>query len=219
MKKLLFVSAIAFFAFTSANAQSSDASSIKGFKIGGGLNVDFPISGTLQKNPSIGNQTYPSTYSVGVGIDLLAQYGFSDNLAVTGDIGFTTLMVNKKFKDDVNKEMKSLSLIPIRVGLRYYPSSQFYLGAKVGVGIGTNAGQEYNASTGVVKTKSETLMAYSFGAGYMLSSKLDIGLNYDGYSKNTTRAGYTIGGVVFPSAKIKNTLGMIGVRLGYTFGN
>ena len=230
MKKLLFVSAIALFAFTSASAQEkSSESSIQGFKVGAGLSVGFPMGGTLQKNPSYLGLTSPNSYTVGVGVDLLAQYGITDNIAITGDLGFTSLMVNKAYKraeTDANYigTKKSLSLIPIRVGLRYYPTSQIYIGAKAGVAIGTNAGYklEYDAVLDdyVAKTKSETLMAYSFGVGYMLSSKLDVSINYDGYSKKTTIPGYDLGGgLMFPATKVKNTLGVVGVRLGYTFGN
>ncbi|MEO7048660.1 MAG: hypothetical protein ABI091_25390, partial [Ferruginibacter sp.] len=67
--------------------------------------------------------------------------------------------------------------------------SSFYLGGKVGVGIFTGGGN--NTST----------TAYSFGAGYMISPKLDLGVSYDGYSKS----GYSSG--------------LVNVRLGYFFGN
>ena len=171
MKKLLFVSAIAFFAFTSASAQSSENSGSK-FKIGGGINVLFPVSNA-------------DLYSVGAGIDLLAQYNLAPNVAITGDLGYTSLMIKSKYKDLGYKS--STGIIPIRAGIRFYPSSEFYLGGKVGVGIGTGTG-------------SSTLTAYSFGAGYMLSPKLDIGVNYDGYSKN-------------------GSMSFLGARIGYTFGN
>ncbi len=171
MKKLLFGCALALFAFTSASAQSSGSGTDRaGFKVGAGLNVLFPVSnGEL--------------YSVGAGVDLLGQYYVSENVAITADLGYTSLMVKSKYKDIGFKS--SYGIIPIRAGVRFFPSEQFYLGGKVGVGIGTGEG-------------STTLTAYSFGAGYMLSSKLDIGLNYDGYSKN-------------------GSMGWLGLRLGYTF--
>lgn len=171
MKKLLFVCAVALFAFTSASAQSSDNAASK-FKIGAGLNVMFPISNA-------------DLYSVGAGLDIMAQYNVAENIGITADLGYTSLMVKSKYKDIGYKS--SVGIVPIRVGVRFYPSSQVYLGGKIGVGVGTSSG-------------STTLTAYSFGAGYMLSPKLDIGLNYDGYSKN-------------------GSMSFLGLRLGYTFGN
>lgn len=171
MKKLLFVSALAVFAFTGAFAQSN-ASSNTGFKIGGGLNVLFPVS-------------HFDAYSVGVGVDLLAQYRLSQKIAITGDLGYTSLMVKSKYKD---LGVKSSGIVPIRAGIRFYPTSDIYIGGKVGVGVGTGDG-------------STTTTAYSFGVGYMLSPKLDVSANYDGYSKNSF------------------SQGLAGVRLGYTFGN
>lgn len=183
MKKLLFVSAVAFFAFTSASAQSSESTSSK-FKIGAGLNVLFPVSNA-------------DAYSVGVGVDVMAQYAVSENISITADAGYTSLMVKSEFKSD---DFKSQGIIPIRAGIRFFPSSQFYIGGKVGVGIMTDVVKSINLVTGEISKGSQSTTAYSFGAGYMLSPKLDIGINYDGYSKN-------------------GSLGLIGARLGYTFGN
>lgn len=186
MKKLLFVSALAFFAFTSASAQSKE-SSMEGFKIGGGIDVLFPVSNA--KN-----------VSVGAGIDILAQYGITENIVITADAGYTSLMIKKDYRFG---DVKSQGLIPLRAGLRFYPSSQFYVGAKAGVGILSNAVKSYtiDANLNLVPVKgSVTYTAYSVGAGYMLSPKLDIGINYDGYSKN-------------------GSFGLLGARIGYTFGN
>lgn len=45
-----------------------------------------------------------------------------------------------------------------------------------------------------------TATAYSVGAGYYLSPKIDVGASYDGYSKD-------------------GSFSVVGIRLGYTFGN
>lgn len=158
MKKLLFV-AVLVTAFTMTNAQD--------FKIGGGINLAVPVS-------NMGGT------SIGAGVDLLGQIGLSENFAITVDAGYTSFFA-KNGGDNVG-------LIPIRGGVRFMASPEFYLGAKAGVGIQTYSGG------------STSTTAYSFGAGYMLSPKLDLGVSYDGYSKN-------------------GSFGYANLRLGYTFGN
>lgn len=164
MKKLIFLTAIILTAFCS---KAQDKTGIKGFKIGAGLSLAIPLNNL-------------SSNSVGAGIDILAQYGITHNIAVTADAGFTVL-----FAKDNNP---STGIIPIRIGLRYFPISQIYLGAKAGLGVYT---------LGIV---SNNYTAYSFGAGYMLSAKLDIGISYDGYVNSNTSFGY------------------MAIRLGYNFG-
>ena len=116
--------------------------------------------------------------SIGAGADLLGQIGLSENFAITVDAGYTSFFV-KNGGD-------SYGLIPIRGGIRFMATPQIYLGGKAGVGILTGNGS------------SNSTTAYSFGAGYMLDPKLDLGLSYDGYSKN-------------------GSFGYINLRLGYNF--
>ncbi len=119
--------------------------------------------------------------SIGAGIDLLGQYGINENIAITADAGYTGLFGKKGYSD--------FTLIPIRAGVRYFATPELYFAGKIGVGI--------------LKTKglsSETSTAYSFGAGYFISSNVDVSAAYDGYSKN-------------------GSIGLVAIRLGYTFGN
>ena len=163
MKKIFFI-AIFIIASFFVNAQSGKG--YEGFKIGAGIDVAIPVN-NLQGT------------SIGAGADLLAQYGISENLAITGDVGYTALFAKSGGS--------TLGLIPIRVGIRFFPSQEFYLGAKVGVGILTGSGS------------STSLTAYSFSAGYMISPTLDLGASYDGYSKNgsiglvNVRLGFSFG--------------------------
>lgn len=159
MKKLLIIAVFTAITFAST-AQN------RGFRVGGGVSVDIPVSNL-------------NGASIGVGIDLLGQYGISDNIAITGDAGYHVLFAKE---DNVD----ALGIIPIRAGIRFFPSAtNLYLGGKVGVGIFTGNG-------------SGSSTAYSFGAGYKMDEKLDIGLSYDGYSNN-------------------GSIGLIAIRLGYFF--
>lgn len=119
--------------------------------------------------------------SVGAGADILGHIGLSEKFGITVDAGYTNL-----FPKDGGE---NVGLIPIRAGVRYMATPQIYLGGKVGAGI-----LSFKGGT------TETGVAYSFGTGYMLDKKLDLGLSYDGYSKD-------------------GSFGLLNLRLGYFFGN
>lgn len=163
MKKLLILCFLITFYFTSVAQES-----VQGFRIGGGLSVVAPIGTNLK------------AYSVGVGLDLLGQYGVSSQFAITGDVGYTTIFA----KDD---NIDAFNIIPIRAGIRFFPSDKFFLGGKAGIGIITGSG---NSTSG---------FAYGVGAGFRMDDKLDIGLNYEAVSKNSVSFSY------------------LGLRLGYFF--
>jgi hypothetical protein len=166
MKKSIFVFIFsAFFLFSNGQKKHGDA---LGFKFSGGVTLVVPSSNL-------------PLWSVGAGIDLLMQYGITHDLALTGDVGFTDLFGRLDIKD--------YTIVPIRVGVRFFPTSKFYLAAKTGVGFLKVKGIE-----GV------TALAYAVGGGYMLGKQLDLGVSYDGYSKN-------------------GTIGVVAVRLGYFFNN
>ncbi len=159
MKKLLLAAVILFSAFT-GRAQNS-------FHVQGGLDLGVPVHNL--------NGT-----SVGIGVDLTGIYMLSNAAALTGDFGYTALL--SKFKKDA-----TTNLLPLRIGLRYYPSRNFFVGGKVGAGFISNSG-----------TSSVTTTAYSFGLGLNASRRVEIGGSYDGYSKN-------------------GSVGLINFRLGYRF--
>ena len=163
MKKLLFIAVLTAGSF----AGMAQKASSQGFRIEGGLDLAIPAS-------------HFNGFSIGAGVDLLGQYKVSEQFGITADVGYTAVFPKGGGTN--------LGIIPIRAGLRYYASENFYLAGKVGVGIFTGGGNNYSAT------------AYSFGGGYMISPKLNLGLTYDGYSKG-------------------GSSGLVNVRLGYSFGN
>lgn len=177
MKKFFFVLALVAGGFTASQAQVSA-------KFGGGINVALPT----------GNDNF----SVGAGLDLMGHFGLSDKLALTADAGYTALFPKSDWKGS------TYGLIPIRGGVRLYPSPAFFVGGKAGVGL-----LNYKLKRDGIefKTENNSSFAYSFGAGYVMDSKLEIGASYDGYSQKEK----------VTDTKINN--GMINVRLGYWFGN
>ena len=122
-----------------------------GFRLGGGITLAVPVNKL-------------SGYSIGAGFDLLAQYALSTKIAVTGDIGYTTVFAK-------NKDLASFDIVPIRVGLRFFPASNFYVAGKIGTGIGV--GKSSGSST-----------AYAVGVGFIMSPKLDVSASYEGFSKS-----------------------------------
>lgn len=161
MKKL-FLGTLLFLCVFTVKSQNKD------LKFGGGINVGIPVSNL--------NGT-----SLGAGFDLLAHYKVATQVAITGDIGYTALF-GKNGASTTN-------LIPLRIGLRFYLTPEFYLSGKIGAGFLSNS-SSYSTSV--------TTTAYSIGAGYMIDKKLEIGASYDGYSKN-------------------GTIGLLNLRLGFFF--
>ena len=148
MKKFFFITALTAVMFT---AKAQESAGVEGFKIGGGVTLAIPVSNL-------------EGVSIGSGIDLLAQYGVSSNFAITADAGYTALFAKSGGS--------TVGMIPIRAGLRFFPTANLYLGAKGGVGILVGDGE------------SVTTTAYAFGAGYKLDPKLDVSVFYEGFSKN-----------------------------------
>ena len=151
---------------TGLMVKAQQENSIRGFKIGAGANLAIPVS----------NLPYST---IGAGVDILASYTVSNNVAITADAGYTALFGKDNFV--------TTGIIPIRLGFRYLPIPEVYLGAKAGLGIYT------------LSNTSTNFTAYSIGAGYQFSSKMDVGAAYDGYTQKNSSFGY------------------LNLRLGYTF--
>ncbi len=140
----------------------------KRFSIGAGLSLAIPAR-NLAAN------------TLGGGLDVLGQYRLDTKLAATADVGVTALAA--RFN------IPTSAVIPIRLGLRYFPAPNAYLSGKAGMAI--------FALGDVV---SENYAAWSLGAGYVINQRLDISGAFEGFAKKSTDFGY------------------VSLRLGYTFG-
>lgn len=146
MKRLLLLSVILFAAF-SAKSQSQQ------LKFGMGLNLGIPANNL-------------SGSSIAAGVDVMAHYMASKDVAITGDFGYNALFAKNGGG--------TTSILPLRVGLRVYPDSRFFLAGKIGAGFLSS------------KYSSVTSTAFSIGAGLKFDKQLELGATYDGYSKNGT---------------------------------
>ena len=144
MKKLFFASSIIIFSF-SAKSQNT------ALKFGGGLNLGIPVHNL-------------SGSSVAIGADFLAHYSVTNQVAITGDFGYTALFA-KNGGSNTN-------ILPLRAGVRIYPADNVYFLGKIGAGFISSDGS------------SVTSTAYSLGGGYLINHKLEVGASYDGYSNN-----------------------------------
>lgn len=81
--------------------------------------------------------------------------------------GYTSL----KFKDEVGGG--SASFIPVKVGIKYFLAESFYGEAQIGAAFGA-------------KNADGTAFAYSPGIGYAFGGGLDLGVRYEGWSKDGT---------------------------------
>jgi hypothetical protein len=152
MKKLFLVATFVVAGFVGAYAQPTE-----GFSFGAGIRLGLPIG------------DFGDYSSFGVGGELQGEYGFSDMVSGVLTTGYTSFFG----KDD----LESVGLIPILIGARVYPSTNFFIGAQVGYGILTGNGD------------SEGAFNYQPQIGYN-AQKFQLALNYNGLSKDGSTLGH-----------------------------
>ncbi len=140
----------------------------KDFSISVGLSLAIPAR-NLQAN------------TIGGGFDVLGRYTITQQLAATADVGVTALAA--RFN------IPTTAVVPIRLGLQYYPAEKVYLLGKAGLGIFT-----------LGDVISENYAAWALGAGYVVNNRFDIAAAFEGFAKKSTDFGY------------------VSLRVGYTFG-
>ncbi len=128
---------------------------------------------TFSAGPEIGFVADFNNILWGFGIGGTAQLEFplKDKFTGTGTAGFLTYFGKST---GVGIKAKNVSVVPVRVGGRYYVSQPFYLAAQIGLGFMNFAGT------------SRTKFAYSPQAGYKFNTKggkaVDASIKMDGYA-------------------------------------
>lgn len=130
--------------------------------------------------------------SLGIGPNVGFEVPVGDNLGVTIQVGYDILTPNSDVKDFV----KSMSMIPAQVGLKYYFMDQqegFYGHGQLGIHSMSSTSEEYTipgvpgfstATTVPSETSSSTNFSWAIGAGYQME-KLDIGLRFNSISPDS----------------------------------
>ena len=154
MKKVFLAFAIAVISLGSANAQDNG-----GLHFGGGLRVALPIG------------DFSESHSFGIGAELQGEYMFSEMFAGTFTTGYTSFMGKDYDYMGMTVKGKSMGYIPILAGVRVYPSTNFFIGAKVGYGILTGGGS------------SEGALNYEPQIGFN-GEKFQLAVGYNGLSKD-----------------------------------
>ena len=156
MKKILLVAVFAVVAFT-ASAQT-EAKGRTRFSIG--LEAGLPIGDA------------GDVYSSMLGGSVKVEIPVASALFATVSGGYTKPSLKKELKDF---GFESSGIIPLKAGLKYFFTSNFYGAGEIGAAIGTADG-------------AETLLAFAPGIGisYPVSDKNDIdaGVRYESWSKN-----------------------------------
>lgn len=144
--KLFLLTALILFTL-SVSAQNER---VKPFKFGIGLSA------------GVGLPTYYYDPSVGLGLDLQAEYAILPSLAVTLSTGYLAFLygVSGDYYD-VSSDLES-GYIPILTGVKYY-YHKFFAGAQVGVSL-TSSG--------------ETLLTFAPSIGIRFSKHFDLSLRY-----------------------------------------
>jgi hypothetical protein len=165
IKSLLLLSFFVFF-ITKANGQQAT--------IGFGPEVSLPS----------GNSSNVS--AVGLGGFVKAELDVSEKFALTAQ-GSLTSFLGKRF---FGAKTPTITYIPIKAGLKYYTSPEFYFEGQMG------AVMPLNGKTGTSFAISPGLAAFVNKKG--ADHKIDVGLRYESWTKSkfnfiTFRVGYLFG--------------------------
>lgn len=150
MKKILFLA----FLLTGAIVVNAQTKTAKDVQFSGGLRFGLPV----------GNFHY--SHSVGIGVELQAEYKIHPSASLTGTTGFTNFIGKSstywgyKYKND------AAGYIPILVGGRYYASPNVFIGGKLGYGIltGGGSGGAFNFEPSVGYNAPKYQLAFGYNA-------------------------------------------------------
>ena len=160
MKKVLLVATFVVAGFIGAYAQPAE-----GFTFGAGVRLGLPIG------------DFGDVSSFGVGGELQGEIGFSDMVSGVITTGYTSFFGKDYEVLGVTVNGESTGYIPILVGARVYPSTNFFIGAQIGYGLITGNGD------------SEGGFNYQPQVGYN-TEKFQLALNYNGLSINSVNLGH-----------------------------
>lgn len=142
--------AVALFLTTNVMAQSEPRGDSKDTRLGLGLSIGIPTE---------------DAYNIAIGGDLRLQKDFYSNVSGLLSLGYTNFSV----KDELGGG--SIGFIPLKAGVKIFPTERFYFSGELGAAFGTDDGQG-------------TAFVYAPGIGLGFNNGLDLGLRYEGFSQN-----------------------------------
>jgi hypothetical protein len=159
MKKVLLLLTAICGLSISAFAQSSSSTQAGKFSIG--FEAGLPVG----EASNVSNLV--------IGGSLKYDQPIADKTFITGSVGYNKFIYKSEFKD-----AGSFYAIPVKVGIKAFFAQSFYGEAQIGAAFVTQTVQGYSYHT--------TAFAYSPGIGYVLGGGLDLGVRYEGWSKDGT---------------------------------
>ena len=140
---------------------------------------------------------FVSLSEIGLGASIKADFPVSTEFAIT----FSGGIMNFFGKRNPLINVRDLTYIPVKAGLKYQLGEHFYAEGQLGAGLPANSGQK-------------TVFVWSPGIGNQFNlsgkNKLDLGIRYEAWTgKNETR----IIGI-----NSTNSKGFVGVRFAYVLG-
>ncbi|MFT3679770.1 MAG: outer membrane beta-barrel protein [Ferruginibacter sp.] len=172
MKKVILSVAVFAIASLSATAQK-EAASDKQLKFSVGVEAGLPIGDAKEG------------YSFGIGGSAQAEYAAAENVALTLNAGYITLL-GKTIEEE---KVPSLKLIPVLAGAKFFFNEKVYGHAQLGMTFASVKVAGISAST--------SAFTYAPGIGVQAAENFDVELKYQAYSKGGTtsfiglRAAYT----------------------------
>lgn len=170
MKKVLLLCTVLCGLSISSFAQSTK----EGGKFSIGVEAGLPV----------GDASNASNFTIGG--SLKYDHPIAENTFITGSAGYTKFL----YKSEVKADGNSFYAIPVKVGVKYFFAESFYGEAQLGAAFLQEKFQGLSANT--------TAFAYSPGIGYAFGGGVDLGVRYEGWSKN-------------------GTIGQVAARLAYSF--
>jgi len=132
--------------------------------------VKTRLSGGLEAGLPLGDLSKSHDYTLGAALQVEVPVS-SDKLYVTGNAGYAHF-VGKSAVPDLN-------VVPVKAGLRVYPSDKFYLGA--------DAGASFLVNKEIANGDKSAAFVYAPNAGYVFNlggkSHLDTGVRFESTSK------------------------------------
>jgi hypothetical protein len=160
----ILLTALALFTGVRSNAQSIEKNKLR---FGIGLDGLLPV----------GN--FSNDAKFGLGITPRLQYGVNNNVAITFTTGLYHFFPKDHYFNDGTTSYKyswDLDLIPVKVGIKAFVSSNIYVSADAGIGFQVDNGG------------GDSKFMSSGGIGYA-SKKWDVGLRYESFVGNGYRNG------------------------------
>lgn len=187
MKKLkLYMCGVALLASAVTFAQKK--SEVQGTTLGIGVEAGLPLS-----------KAFKQTQSVGIGGS--AKVGIP--IFEGGDVTISAGYISFSGKTESGYKYPALNTIPLKAGLRYSISGDFYGEPQLGYTILSAK----DPTTG--KSESDGAFTYAAGVGYMVNKKIDIGLRYEAFTQSED---------VGNGVKVSLTSSLLGLRVAYNFG-